>query len=130
MTTLRQASNGLVYVSEIDHPFQPVHWPKEVTENKPIEPDRVRRLAGLPASLKTATQELDEFLRPLVTMEEWYEEEDRELVRRYQHLMDSLQEILSDITVIKFGQFQMEVFIVGHPQEGGIAGLRTKAAGN
>src|SRR5687768_8454830 len=111
MTTLRQASHGLFYVSDTDHPFQPVHWPREVTEDKPIEPERVRQLAGLPASLKAATQDFDEFFAPLVTVEEWYEEEDRELVRRYQRLKDSLEETLSDITVVKFGQFQKEVFI-------------------
>jgi len=126
MTVLRQASSGLVYFSESEHPFQPVYWPRELTGDQSIEPEKVRALAGLPR-MRAGTQDFEEFFKPFVTIEEWYEEDDRELAGRYQRLKDTLQQTLTDITVMKFGELHKEVFVVGRAEEGGIGGLRTKA---
>src|SRR5438270_10677211 len=106
MNTLREASHGLLYISEADQPFQPVYWPKELTQAKGLEPDVIRALAGIDRGVRASTQTFEDFFRPLVEMEEWYEEDDRQLARRYQRLVDTLKELFHDLTVIKFGDIR------------------------
>ena len=89
-------------------------------------PGKVGRLAGLSSEAESTTQEFEAFFRPLVTIEDWFEPDDRELARRYQRLKKTMETHLSDIAVYKFGRIQKEVFIVGLTEDGGIGGLRTK----
>jgi hypothetical protein len=127
MNKLREASTGLVYISEGDFPFQPLYWPKELTQGKGLDPDGIRSLAGIEPKAPAQTQSLEDFFRPLTEMEPWYEEDDRKLAQRYQRLVEVVNEEFSDPTVIKFGTLHKEVFVVGRDSEGGIGGLRTRA---
>ena len=127
MTRLRAASEGLLYMSESDHPFTPVYWPRELLPCEEITADSVKKLAGVDRAKRAATQDVDDFFRPLVVEEDWYEDEDREFARRYQRLKETLEDQLTDLRVFKFGAIEKDVFVVGRTPEGGIGGLRTRA---
>ena len=127
MTRLRTASEGLLYMSESDHPFTPVFWPAELLREGGITPEAIRSLAGIEPARPTAIQDFEAFFKPLVTEEDWYEDADRDLVRRYQRLKDTLLDQLADLRVYRFGRGDVLVFVVGQTADGGIGGLRTRA---
>lgn len=119
---LEAAAKDLLYISETDAALEPFFWP---FENEELMPEFIKQQAKLPDDAPVSTQALDEFFEPVAIEEEWMNDEEVSEARRFQNLQTSLEENLKDVKVFRFGETDLDVFVVGKTN-GGLAGVRTK----
>jgi hypothetical protein len=118
---LKQASDGLQCMSEADYPFETFQWEAQkpaaetVIQQTNHKPDTPVEVVSLDDFFQNATQEQD-----------WHNEEEKETVKRYQALVETLKTNLSDIQVYRLGNVEMDTYIVGKTPSGDLAGLSTK----
>lgn len=125
LETLRQASEGLLWMSESDYPFEPVFWGAESIP----EPSPTALLAqtGHAADASVQTVELDTFFQWATQEQDWHSGADRAIARRYQTLLETLKQHLHDVTVYRIGEVAIDIYILGKTATGDVAGLATKA---
>jgi hypothetical protein len=69
---------------------------------------------------------LDAFFKDVTTGEDWHDAEEKEEVRKFRELVQTLKKALKDIKVFKAGKVEVDVYIVGRTESGDWAGLKTK----
>jgi hypothetical protein len=121
-TALKQASQGLLFPSETDAPFEAFEWPGE--QGKP-DKARVQQLAGVAAGAPVKGKSLDGFFAEATEEQDWHDEEEKEQVQRFKQLVATLKATLADVKVFQFGRVESDVYIVGRA-DSGWAGLKTK----
>ena len=121
---LNRAAGGLLYMSETDEPFEAFHWQRE--QGAPSA-DRVRQLAGQDSNVSVDETELAEFFDELTKKEDWFEEQENQAAEKYGRLLETIQQRLLDARVYWIDGPEIEIYIVGRTDEGGWAGLKTKA---
>ncbi|MEG4857141.1 nuclease A inhibitor family protein [Microcoleus sp. K1-B6] len=121
---LKQASKGLLFLSETDAPFEVIHWQAqgELTPAKLLQ--LTKHLPDAPVELRT----VDEFFSIATQEEDWHDEEEQETAKRFQNLVSVLKQNLSQLQVYRVGSIEIDVYIVGVTDGGGVAGLSTKLA--
>ncbi|MEG4584679.1 nuclease A inhibitor family protein [Microcoleus sp. MOSTC5] len=119
---LNQASEGLLFPSETDAPFEVVSWPtqEELTQTKLLE------LTGHPPDAPVEMRTVDEFFAIATSEEAWHDEEERETAKRFQNLVNFLKQNLSQLQVYRVGSVEIDAYIVGVTQNGDWAGLSTQ----
>jgi D-tyrosyl-tRNA(Tyr) deacylase len=75
-----------------------------------------------PVELRT----VDEFFAIATQEEYWHDEEEREIVQKFQNLVSVLKQNLSQLQVYRVGNTNIDVYIVGVTDGGGWAGLSTQ----
>jgi histidine triad (HIT) family protein len=110
LTTLQQATQGLLYPSEYDAPLEPFVW--EYADNTPAE---VRRLSGQPAQDRCQTISADDFFDDLAEVE------------GFAALYATLKATLTDLRVYRCGEANITVYVVGRDAHGRLAGFKTLA---
>jgi hypothetical protein len=110
LTTLIQATTGLLYPSEYDAPLEPFVW--EPADNTPTE---VRRLSGHPPEERCQTLSADAFFGELAEVE------------GFPALYETLKETLTDLKVYRCGAANLTVYVVGRDAHGRLAGFKTRA---
>jgi hypothetical protein len=117
MNNIEQAADGLLFMSESDHPL--VYF-------------ELDKAAGVEQKLRTMSehkdgqievQELEYFFR---NMTKEREGEDHSVAKRFQQLEKILKQELKNIKVYRVGEIQVDAFILGERPDGSITGLRTK----
>jgi hypothetical protein len=118
---LREATRGLLFMSESDYPFEVFAWGRE-------EPTRefLRGLAGKDSSARVETREPREFFRAAASEPEWKGEQELALARRYQALLRLLETGLSDLTVYRVGAIDINVYVAGRAPSGNRLGVSTR----
>jgi Nuclease A inhibitor-like protein len=58
--------------------------------------------------------------------EDWHDEEEREIVQRFQHLVSVLKQNLSNIQVYRVGSIEIDAYILGVTPSGNWMGLSTQ----
>jgi hypothetical protein len=119
---LEDAAKDLLYISETDAPLEPFFWS---AENEELTPEFIKQQAKLPDDAPVSTQVLDELFEPVAIEEEWMNDEEIAEARRFQNLQTTLEENLKDVKVFRFGETDLDVFIIGKTDDG-LAGVRTK----
>ncbi len=119
---LKQASEGLLFLSESDAPFEVVRWP---TQGQ-LTPAKLLQLTNHPPDAPVEVVNVDEFFAIATVEEDWHDEEEREIVQRFQHLVSVLKQNLSNIQVYRVGQINIDAYIVGVTPSGHSMGLSTK----
>jgi hypothetical protein len=119
---LRKASEGLLFMSEIDHPFEIVRLGEEPELNEQL----LREFAKASADDPVEQRGVDEFFRPAVSEPDWKTTEELALARRYQSLLRLLKDNLKEVRVYTVGKINMPVFILGKSAEGNWLGLKTR----
>jgi len=110
LAALQRATEGLLYPSETDAPFEAFVWqPGDNSEAT------VRRLAGEPAKQTCRRESLADFLQDLAEEAE------------FKQLQATLEKNLSGIQVYRFGSTDPTYYVVGSDDAGRLAGVRTKA---
>lgn len=121
---LQDAARGLLYPSETDAALEPFTWQNIkddffsieklllVTRHKPNTP-----VDGL---------ELADFFAPVNRIEEWMDEGERQTAERFKDLESALEDLLTDISVYRIGEVNVDVYIVGRTADGYYAGISTK----
>ena len=112
---LVSAAEGLMYMSESDHPFEPI-----TIEGKNIQ-EELLKLAGTSDAQTIETVSVDHFFRNMVNPEVM----GQQTSDRYKLLKQQLNENLKDPEVYRIGTVQVQIFIVGRLKNGKVGGLRT-----
>ncbi len=120
---LLKASEGLLYPSESDYPFEYVEWN---TGGKRLTKNIVRQLAGKPSTELVKTVSLDKFFGNVTQIKDWYGEEEKATTTRFVQLKETLQNTLQNIRVFRVGEIEITAFIIGKAADGTCTGLSTK----
>ena len=117
---LQQASDGLLWHSESDYPFETVYW-----ENVDDVKSKLLELTDSSPETKIEVRELDRFFDRVTEEKDWYEEEEMLICRRYQALVKLLKTHLTDIKVYRVGEVEVNCYILGKTESNAHAGLST-----
>ncbi|GAA6616162.1 nuclease A inhibitor family protein [Scytonema sp. NUACC26] len=124
INVLKQASEGLLYMSESEYPFEVFLW--DDSKQKDITPECVLQKVGLPVDTLVEVVELDSFFEVAIAEQDWHNSEEKITVKKYQHLVQVLKKYLFDLQVMRFGKINIDVYIVGKTSDEYLAGLSTK----
>jgi len=67
LAELAQVTDGLLFMSESDYPFEPVRW----SDQAELTPDALRRLTGHDDSASIEPQSVDDLLRAAASEADW-----------------------------------------------------------
>jgi hypothetical protein len=121
---LQQACDGLLLISESDYPFEVFLW--EASGSMVITPETILQKTGHPVDTPAEVVDIESFFAVATTEQEWHNPEERETVKKFQMLVETLKSHLSDIQVYRLGERSIDVYIAGKTSEGDLAGLSTK----
>ena len=122
VSALKTASQGLLFPSETDAPFEAFDWPGE--QGKP-DKARVLELAGLPPGTPVRVKGLDAFFKDATTEQDWHDDQEKAEVQKFKQLVQTLKESLADVKVFLAGGAESDAYVVGRA-EAGWAGMKTK----
>jgi hypothetical protein len=107
---LKQASQGLLFPSETDAPFEPFEW-----EGQAGKPDKTRmlELAGLSPGTPVKTKALDAFFQDVTEEQDWHDDQEKAEVQRFKQLVQAIKEALSDVRVFEAGRTEKDMYIGG-----------------
>ena len=118
---LREATRGLLFMSESDYPFEAFEW----TTAEPTS-EFLRKLAGKDSSEEVETQGAREFFRAAASEPEWKGEAELATARRFQTLLRLLETTLSDLRVYRVGSIDINVYVAGRAPSGNWLGVSTR----
>jgi hypothetical protein len=121
-TQLKQASEGLFFLSETDAPFEVISWQTQ----EELTPAKLLQLTNHPPDAPVELRTVDEFFTIATQEEDWHDQEERETVQRFHNLVSVLKQNLSQLQVYRVGSVEIDAYIVGVTDGGGWAGLSTK----
>jgi len=121
-TQLKQASKGLLCLSESDAPFEVIHWPAQGE----LTPAKLLQLTNHPPDAPVEMRTVDDFFAIATQEEDWHDEEERETVKRFQNLVSVLKQNLWQLQVYRVGNTNVDAYIVGVTPSGDWTGLSTK----
>jgi len=114
---LRKASQGLLYPSDTDEPFEAFAWGKAAGD---LDAETARRLAGADPVAPVQERTLAEFFANLT-------DDAAPDADKYKDLQQVVGEQLSGAKVFRFGDVDIDIYVVGKTRDGNWAGLKTKA---
>ncbi len=120
LAELARATEGLLFMSESDYPFELVRWGKDRLTRA-----AVRRHTGQDESVEITTQTLGSFFRVAASEPDWKGPNERATARRYQALVRWLRQHLSGVRVYRIGRVNIDVYIVGRSPTDNVFGLHT-----
>ncbi len=120
---LTVATMDLDWASESDQPFTVLLWP-ELAQAKF---DASALAVQIHASTKQSIVPVDlgEFFQPAIQPHEWHGPDEQALIDRYQQLLFTLRQALSDLQVYRVGHCEVDVYIVGRTPAGHWLTLKT-----
>ncbi len=121
MEELREATRGLLFMSESDYPLEVFKW-----GSAEPTPEFLRGLAGKDSSAPVETLEAAEFFRASASEPEWKGETELAVARRYKALLRLLESNLSDLKVYRVGSIDMNVYVAGRAPSGNRLGVSTR----
>lgn len=124
LTDLEAAVKGLTFPSESDEPFQVVTLGR--TEG-PLTDEKLSGLTQQPRMARVERVDAGQFFSRLTTPQHTPGQVDPEMARRYSKLLEVLNTHLSDVEIVKFGQGDVAIYIIGRTKDGIYAGVRTSA---
>lgn len=119
---LLRASDGLLMMSESEYPLEAFLW----SVTPPATPEKVIQQTNHPQDTPIKIVEIDDFFQVSITPEDWHGEEEKATVNKFQALVQTLKENLSNLQVYRLGNKEIDTYIVGETPAGNLAGLSTK----
>jgi hypothetical protein len=104
---LSTLSKGLLFPSESEYPLEPFTW-KSTT----LAPETILTRSQKPSNTAIEAIALEDFFAPVVTDEDWFEDEDRAIAQRFRDLQAAIA-TLENVQVFKVGKIEIDVYIVG-----------------
>jgi hypothetical protein len=123
-TELKEATDGLLMMSETDAPFE-FYYAEDLTAEDTLDEETVLRLAAMTADYHMEEVELEYFFRNMTHARPETGEEGLQQAKRFENLQKKLRELLKDVKVYRVGESQILVLILGKTDDGKIAGLMT-----
>ncbi|WP_392476847.1 nuclease A inhibitor family protein [Nostoc sp. C110] len=119
---LRTAANGLLMMSESEYPFEVFLW----EDAAPVTPQKVIQQTNHPQDTPIKIVGIDDFFQVATTEEDWHEEEEKATVKRFQSLVQTLKENLSNLQVYRLSSKEIDVYVIGQTPSADSIGLSTK----
>ncbi|MBD2303000.1 nuclease A inhibitor family protein [Nostoc sp. FACHB-190] len=119
---LKRASDGLLFMSESDYSFSVFLW--EITPT--ATPEKISQQTNHPIDTPVKIVGVDDFFGVATTEEDWHDEEEKKTVKRFQSLVQTLKDNLSNLQVYRLGEIEIDVYVVGETPTGNLAGISTK----
>ena len=116
------ASSGLLWSSESDYPFEVFFW----SGQEQLTAETVIQQTGHTPDTPVEVVSPDDFFQNATQEEDWHNDEEKETVKRYQALVETLKTNLADLQVYRLGTVVLDVYIIGKTSRGNLAGLSTK----
>jgi hypothetical protein len=123
---LKKLTKGLEFQSESDYPVEPLVI---LAKGKPsLSVQDIIEFTKKGTSSAGAVKELDfdQFFSAATEEQDWQSPEEREVVERFQALVKTLKENLSDIKVYRVGDTEADVYVLGRTADGDFAGVSTQ----
>ena len=121
ITKLKNASQGLLWLSESEYPLEPVLWQsvEDLTAKKLLQ--QLKK----PSNTPVRVTDIDKFFSNAIAEHDWYDDEQKAEVKKCRHLLEELKSNLSNITVYCVGKVEIDIYIVGKTPNGDLAGVST-----
>ena len=104
---LSTLSKDLLFPSESEYPLEPFTW-KSAT----LKPETILTRSQKPSDTPIESITLEDFFAPVVTDEDWFEAEDRQVAQRFRDLQAAIA-TLENVQVFRLGKIEIDVYIVG-----------------
>ena len=117
---LKQATTDLLWSSEADYPFEIVTWELGI-ELTPT--DLFSNIYDTDLAVESIT--LIDLFEPVLTIEDWYEQAELDLVDQYTNLLNTINTNLAEVQVFRVGEVEIDIYIIGKTPTGDIVGLKT-----
>ncbi|ALF56006.1 nuclease [Nostoc piscinale CENA21] len=121
---IQQTSYDLLMMSESEYPFEVVFWSGEGQES--LTNQKLLQLTNHPLETPIETVELDYFFRNCAEEQEWHDELQKQNVQKFQTLIKTLKDNLTNIKVYRLGSISIDVYIIGKTAANDLAGVSTK----
>ena len=125
LATLQRLTEGLLWMSETDEPFEVFHWSQE--SMKELTKERLLYLTHHPGDTLVEQMDVDEFFSVAAENQDWFGDEERAIALRYRELLTTLKHHLNRLKVYRVGEVEIDIYILGQTQTGDWVGLATKA---
>jgi hypothetical protein len=119
---LKRASDGLLMMSESECPLEAFLW----SATQPATPEKVIQQTNHPQDTPVEVVGVDDFFKVATTPEDWHDEEDIASVNKFQTLVQTLKDNLSNLQVYRLGNIEVDIYVVGQTPTGNLAGIFTK----
>lgn len=128
VTPFRQKLTALLtdlfYPSESDEPVEPVTC--YLNQPEPLTVSQIKDWQMQPPSVPVDEVPEDTFWEPVITDQDWYDENEKKRTAQFQQLKQLLETHLTDRQVFRVGETEIDVFLVGRQANGERTGIRTK----
>ena len=104
---LSTLSKDLLFPSESDFPLEPFTW-----ESATLSPETILTRSLQPSDTAIESITLEDFFAPVVTDQDWFDDEDRAIAQRFRDLQAAIA-TLENVQVFKVGTVEIDVYIVG-----------------
>ncbi|MCA1594599.1 MAG: nuclease A inhibitor family protein [Acidobacteria bacterium] len=121
---LKKLTGGLMFQSESDYPVEP--FVQTAKGQKPLSAQDIVAAKKTDASASVSDSDFDAFFSNATQEQDWQSPEAREQVKRFQALVKSLKDNLSELKVYKVGETEADVYVIGKTASGNFAGVKTK----
>lgn len=92
--------------SESEYPFNVVYW-----EFFNLNETTIQQKTGIIGNVRTVT--IDDFFQGVTKQEDWYEEEERNLAKRFEGVVLVLKNNLAEAKVYEIGDKEVHAYILG-----------------
>ena len=113
---LTVATTDLYWASESDESFTVLLWPELARAKLDAEALALQIQAKTKQAIVAV--DLNEFFHPAIAAEDWHGPDDRALIARYEQVLFTLQQQLTDVQVYRVGHCEVDVYIVGKTPAG------------
>jgi hypothetical protein len=124
MAELTLVTDGLLFQSESDYPLTPLYV--DAGGRKILSSHDVVSLVNSQGKGPAKIITLEEFFANATTERDWQGPREKETVKKFQSLVQTLKSLLSDIKVFRIGDTEAQVYILGRTASGDFAGVSTK----
>ena len=122
---LQTAIDHLQWISESEYPFKTFYWSDQAVSR--LTDEKLLELTQHPIDTNVKTVDLDSFFEFVTQPQDWYGDEEIETMKKYQQLVATLKQHLSDLKVYQLGEIELDIYVVGQTSDKKLVGLATKA---
>ncbi|AFY85327.1 nuclease A inhibitor family protein [Oscillatoria acuminata] len=116
---LANLTQDLLWMSEADYPWEVVSY-----DCSNVTPENLLEQSNLPSDTLIKTVTIERFFAPALREQSWHNEEERATRNRFQQLFNFLNEQLNDLIVYRFGEVEIDVYVLGTVEDKTV-GLKT-----
>ena len=120
---LTDAVKNLTYPSESDEKIKVIDW--QADNPAPFDVLLLKKYLGLTPKMALYQAKWEEFFERVLKIEDWFAEEDKQKVERFQQVKDLIINNLEHIQYFRAGHSEVEAYVIGKDIDGKWKGLKT-----